>query len=166
MLINKLNNSMEHNCNNCNNECTGLFNQSHSKLNNCSRWTHDFVKDCINNISLKERTLLEGEQNLQSSVENPKESNWIQEIQEISSMLTREKSMELMDAREEFIKEKMKEIEKREDESEILGMLEDEDYDEEEFNMLLGASYLNNSLNNDNKGKKLVKKKDDRNESS
>lgn len=91
-----------------------------------------------------------------------KESNWIQEMQKVASMLTREKSMELIDARKEFIEEKMKEIEKREEESEILGMLEDEDYDEEEWNMLLGTSRQSNSLKKNNvQEKTLVRKKKD-----
>ncbi len=91
-----------------------------------------------------------------------KESNWIQEMQKVASMLTREKSMELIDDRKEIIEEKMKEIEKREDESEILGMLEDEDYDEEEWNMLLGTSRQSNSLKKDNvQEKTLVRKKKD-----
>ena len=102
------------------------------------------------------------EEMVQQSNYDHKESNWIKEIQEVASMLTREKSMELIDARKEVIEEKMKEIEKREDESEILGMLEDEDYDEEEWNMLLGTSRQSNSLKKNNAQEKtLVKRKKD-----
>lgn len=59
ILICKLNNSIEHTCYNCVTECTGLFNQSHSKPNDCTKWTHDFVVDCVNNISTSERLLIE-----------------------------------------------------------------------------------------------------------
>lgn len=75
ILINKLNNSMEHNCKNCVTECTGLFCQSHSKPNDCIRWSHDFEKDCINNISFEERTLLEEEQNQQNPVKKLKKDD-------------------------------------------------------------------------------------------
>lgn len=59
ILICKLNNSIEHTCNNCGAECTGLFNQSHSKPNDCTKWVHDFVAECINNIPTSERLLIE-----------------------------------------------------------------------------------------------------------
>ncbi len=62
MLINKLNNSMEHSCNNCNTLCLGLFNKSHFRPNNCIKWTHDFIDDCKDNISEEELILLTEEQ--------------------------------------------------------------------------------------------------------
>lgn len=64
ILICKLNNSLEHTCQNCVTECTGLFNQSHSKPNDCTKWTHDFVIDCINNIATSDRLLIEEAQSI------------------------------------------------------------------------------------------------------
>lgn len=63
ILINKLNNSMEHSCKNCNTLCPlGLFHQSRSKPNNCCLWTHNFDADLVANLSPKERAFLEKEQ--------------------------------------------------------------------------------------------------------
>ena len=39
IMINKLNNSIEHNCSTCNTECCGL---TLEKSKYCDRWTHDF----------------------------------------------------------------------------------------------------------------------------
>ena len=71
ILINKLNNSIEHKCNNCITECTGLFQQPHSRSNDCTRWTHDFIEDCINNISTSERLLI---------AENPKQQGFVKKL--------------------------------------------------------------------------------------
>lgn len=74
ILINKLNNSMEHNCKNCTTECTGLFG-SYSKPNDCTKWTHDFIEDCINNISTSERSLIEENQIQQGPVKKLKKDD-------------------------------------------------------------------------------------------
>ena len=41
IMINKLNNSIEHTCSNCNTECCGGL--SDEKAKNCNKWTHDFI---------------------------------------------------------------------------------------------------------------------------
>ncbi len=88
ILINKLNNSMEHNCNNCGTECTGLFNQSHSEPNNCPRWTHDFVADCLTNLSPKEQAFLEKEQNQQGLVKKLKKDD--EHMRKLSQMIRKD----------------------------------------------------------------------------
>lgn len=91
-----------------------------------------------------------------------KENNWIKEMHEVASRLTREKSMELIAEREEYIQQQMQKIAEEDYQSEVLGMIEDENYDDEVFNMILGPGYPTNLSNkNDGQEKKLVKKKDD-----
>lgn len=49
---------MEHTCNNCTiEECPHYSGQKE-----CNEWTHNFVEDCINNLSSKERSLIEESQ--------------------------------------------------------------------------------------------------------
>lgn len=70
-----------------------------------------------------------------------KDTKWIEELNEIAALLTPEKSRELVEKRKEIINEKMRKIEKREDESDVAIMELDEDYDEEEWDMILGNSH-------------------------
>lgn len=43
IIINKLNNSIEHTCSNCNSLCCGGLCKEQAKI--CSKWTHDFAKE-------------------------------------------------------------------------------------------------------------------------
>lgn len=43
IIINKLNNSIEHSCSNCNSVCCGGLCDDQAK--NCSKWTNDFTKE-------------------------------------------------------------------------------------------------------------------------
>lgn len=43
IIINKLNNSIEHTCSNCNSVCCGGLCDEQAKA--CSKWTHDFAKE-------------------------------------------------------------------------------------------------------------------------
>ncbi len=54
-------------------------------------------------------------------------------MHECASKLTREKSMELIADREEYIQDQMQKIAAEEYQSEILEMLEDENYNDEDF---------------------------------
>lgn len=71
ILISKLNNSVVHTCVNCATRtisaCDELLlgKNLFNKPNDCDRWTFNIVGDCIKNLSLEERTLLEEEQNQQ-----------------------------------------------------------------------------------------------------
>ena len=88
-------------------------------------------------------------------------------MHECASKLTREKSMELIADREEYIQARMQKIVAEEYQSEVLEMLEDENYDDEDFNMILGSGYPTNLSNkNDGLEKKLVKKSEELNKSS
>ena len=62
-------------------------------------------------------------------------------MSEVASKLTREKSMELIAEREEYIQQQMQKITEEEYQSEVLELLEDENYDDEDFNMILGPGY-------------------------
>lgn len=67
ILINKLNNSMEHTCLNCGTVCPGSY-LHYSEPRDCNRWTHNFVESCIDNISDNERLLIEASQLQQGSL--------------------------------------------------------------------------------------------------
>ena len=43
IIINKLNNSIEHTCSNCNSLCCGGLCNEQAKI--CSKWTHDFAQE-------------------------------------------------------------------------------------------------------------------------
>jgi len=96
---------------------------------------------------------------------NSSENNGIEKMHEVASRLTKEKSMELIANREEDIQQQMQEITEEEYQSEVLGMLEDDNYDAED--MILGPGYSTNLLNkNEVQEKKLIKKKKDLDESN
>ncbi len=54
-------------------------------------------------------------------------------MSEVASKLTREKSMELIAEREEYIQQQMQKITEEEYQSEVLELLEDENYDDEDL---------------------------------
>lgn len=68
ILINKLNNSIEHTCANCATkttiECEKLLlsKKTPTTPNNCDRWTCNVLKGCANNISEGEQLILEENQ--------------------------------------------------------------------------------------------------------
>lgn len=97
----------------------------------------------------------------QKSNRDCKENNGIKKMHEVASKLTREKSMEFISNREEYIQQQMQKIAEEEYQSEVLGMIEDENYNNEDFNMILGScSPVNLSNTNDGQDKNLVKKED------
>lgn len=53
MLIEKLDNSMEHTCKGCKTTCRG-----DESVINCPNWSHNFIQDCTSNLSVEERNLI------------------------------------------------------------------------------------------------------------
>lgn len=93
--------------------------------------------------------------------ENSKKYKWVEDLHRVASKVTRESTIQFVEDRSKIINKKMDEIERREEESEILGMLENERYDDEEWDMLLGSNRPTSSLiKDDYQEQVLVKKKD------
>ena len=94
-------------------------------------------------------------------------NNEIKDMQEVASNPTVEKSMELICNCEQIIQEKMRKIEEEEYQSEVAIMEDDEDYDDNNWNMILESGGQSNSLKTSNVQKKvLVRERTDNNESS
>lgn len=49
IMIDKLNNSIEHTCSTCNTECCGRL--SNEQAENCKRWSHDFTNEKVLKLS-------------------------------------------------------------------------------------------------------------------
>lgn len=80
------------------------------------------------------------EESIDKKYSGIEEKTWIETMQKVASQLTTEKSREFIAKREEIINEKMRKIEEREYESEVGLMKENEDYDDDDWNMILGNS--------------------------
>ena len=67
ILISKLNNSMEHVCSTCYNDCEN-FPEMASK-NTCDAWSHNLEGDCLVILTMEERQLIEEDQFQESSIQ-------------------------------------------------------------------------------------------------
>lgn len=94
MLINKLNNSIEHTCANCatntTSECEKLLlgKKSPTTPNNCNRWTYNILKGCANNISTSEQLILEENQSQKRLVKKLKKDD--KHIKGLSQMIRKD----------------------------------------------------------------------------
>lgn len=68
MIINKLYSSVEHRCDDCRRECSGDPKIPRHEENGCCNFKWDFKQQCIWNLSIKERDLIEKKQIQQKSV--------------------------------------------------------------------------------------------------